>query len=137
MQKVHQSSGYRGELNAFLIIAFVASAVLCALFAYLLKRRESRLADAKEKGNKRKMQAWFLLGIMIASGVSVAVNNKFNLYLSGVMDSAVFFPIVNGGGLVLATLAAVLLFKEKLSKKQWVGVVFGIASVVFLCNPFA
>jgi len=53
------------------------------------------------------------------------------------MDSAVFFPIVNGGGLVLTTFAAVLLFKEKLSKKQWIGVVLGIASVVFLCNPFA
>ena len=74
---------------------------------------------------------------MIASGACAAVNNKFNLYLSGVMDSAVFFPIVNGGGLVLTTLAAVLLFKEKLSKKQWIGVVLGIASVVFLCNPFA
>ena len=74
---------------------------------------------------------------MIASGACVAVNNKFNLYLSGVMDSAVFFHIVNGGGLVLTTLAAVLLFKEKLSTKQWIGVVLGIASVVFLCNPFA
>ena len=60
-----------------------------------------------------------------------------NLYLSGVMDSAVFFPIVNGGGFVLATIAAVLLFKEKLSTKQWIGVVLGIASVVFLCNPFS
>ena len=78
-----------------------------------------------------------MLGIMVAGGVCVAVNNKLNLYLSGVMDSAVFFPIVNGGGLVLATLAAVLLFREKLSKKQWIGVAFGIASVVFLCNPFA
>lgn len=74
---------------------------------------------------------------MIVSGACVAVNNKFNLYLSGVMDSAVFFPVVNGGGLVLTTLAAVLLFKEKLSKKQWIGVVLGIASVVFLCDPFA
>jgi drug/metabolite transporter (DMT)-like permease len=137
MQKVHQSSEYRNELNAFLIIAFISSAVLCAIFAALLKRRESRFADAKEKGNKSKKQFWLLLGIMIASGACVAVNNKFNLYLSGVMDSAVFFPIVNGGGLVLTTLAAVLLFKEKLSKKQWSGVVLGIASVVFLCNPFA
>lgn len=137
MQKVHQSSEYRNELNAFLIIAFISSAVLCAIFAALLKRRESRFADAKEKGNKSKKQFWLLLGIMIASGACVAVNNKFNLYLSGVMDSAVFFPIVNGGGLVLTTLAAVLLFKEKLSKKQWIGVVLGIASVVFLCNPFA
>ena len=137
MQKVHQSSGYRSELNAFLIIAFISSAIFCSIFASLLKRRECRLADAKEKENKSKKPFWLLLGIMLASGACGAVNNKFNLYLSGVMDSAVFFPIVNGGGLVLATLAAVLLFKEKLSKKQWIGVVFGIASVVFLCNPFA
>lgn len=137
MQKVHQSSEYRDELNAFLIIAFVSSAVLCAFFAALMKRRESRFADEKEKGKNGKRQVWLLLGIMIASGACVAVNNKFNLYLSGVMDSAVFFPIVNGGGLVLTTLAAVLLFKEKLSTKQWIGVVLGIASVVFLCNPFA
>lgn len=137
MQKVHQSSEYRSELNAFLIIAFISSAIFCSIFASLLKRRECRLADAKEKGNKSKKPFWLLLGIMLVSGASVAVNNKFNLYLSGVMDSAVFFPIVNGGGLVLTTFAAVLLFREKLSKKQWVGVVFGIASVVFLCNPFA
>ena len=77
-----------------------------------------------------------MLGIMLVNGICVAINNKFNLYLSGVMDSAVFFPIVNGGGLVLTTLAAVLLFREKLSKKQWVGIVLGITSVVFLCNPF-
>ena len=137
MQKIHQSSEYRNELNAYLIIAFLSSAVFCAIFAALLKGRESISIDAKKKENKRKKQACFMIGIMIASGACVAVNNKLNLYLSGVMDSAVFFPIVNGGGLVLATLAAVLLFKEKLSKKQWIGVVLGIASVVFLCNPFA
>ena len=137
MQKVHQSSEYRDELNAFLIIAFVSSAVLCAFFAALMKRRESRFADEKREEKNGKRQVWLLLGIMIASGACVAVNNKFNLYLSGVMDSAVFFPIVNGGGLVLTTLAAVLLFKETLSTKQWIGVVLGIASVVFLCNPFA
>lgn len=137
MQKVHQSSGHRNELNAFLIIAFVSSAILCAIFAALLKARENKGSNTNRKEDKSKMQLWLLLGIMIAGGACVAINNKFNLYLSGVMDSAVFFPIVNGGGLVLTTLSAVLLFKEKLSKKQWVGIVLGIASVVFLCNPFA
>ena len=137
MQKVHQNSVYKDELNTFLIVAFVSSALLCAIFAALMKRRESRFADEKREEKNGKRQVWLLLGIMIASGACVAVNNKFNLYLSGVMDSAVFFPIVNGGGLVLTTLAAVLLFKEKLSTKQWIGVVLGIASVVFLCNPFA
>lgn len=134
MQKVHQSSEHQNELNAFLIIAFFSSAILCAIFAVLLKRKGSR-DDATRSKNKN--QALILIAIMIAGGACIAVNNKFNLYLSGVMDSAVFFPIVNGGGLVLTTLSAVLLFKERLSKKQWIGVVFGIASVVFLCDPFA
>ena len=137
MQKVHQSSVYRNELNAFLIIAFVSSAVFCAIFALLLKRREGLSTNEKEKRNKSRMLIWLLIGIMVINGACVAVNNKFNLYLSGVMDSAIFFPIVNGGGLVLTTLAAVLLFKERLSVKQWIGVAFGIISVVFLCNPFA
>jgi drug/metabolite transporter (DMT)-like permease len=134
LQKVHQSSEYRTELNSFLIIAFLSSALICSAFAALLKKREKTESDVKSGGKKG---FWIMLGVMIAGGACAAANNKFNLYLSGVMDSAVFFPIVNGGGLVLTTLAAVLIFRERLSKKQWIGVVFGIASVIFLCNPFA
>ena len=28
------------------------------------------------------------------------------------------------------------LFKERLDKKQWIGVIIGILSVIFLCEPF-
>lgn len=52
MQKVHQSSEYRDELNAFLIIAFVSSAVLCAFFAALMKRRE---VDLQAKKRRKKI----------------------------------------------------------------------------------
>jgi hypothetical protein len=108
MQKVHQSSEHRGELNAFLIIAFISSAVICALLAVVLKMRESKAASEEPKSPNCNKQFWIMLAIMITGGACAAANNKFNLYLSGVMDSAVFFPIVNGGGLVLTTLAAVL-----------------------------
>ena len=74
--------------------------------------------------------------LMLITGICVAANNKINLYLSGVMDSAVFFPTVNGGGLILATLTALVLFREKPTKKQWLGIAFGTVSVVLLCNPF-
>ena len=137
MQKVHQSSLYKNELNAFLIVAFVSSTVFCSLLVVFLKKREVKSVSENKKELADKKRLWVMLGVMLVSGLCTALNNKFNLYLSGVMDSAVFFPIVNGGGLVLATLAAVLLFKEKLSNKQWIGVVLGITSVVFLCNPFA
>ena len=133
MQKVHQSSSFKEELNAFLVIAFAVSfvfSVLCTL--YFFKREQVSLKKLPFK----TALPWLLIVAMLVSGVCCAVNNKLKLYLSGVMDSAVFFPIVNGGGLVLTTLAAILLFRERLSLKQWIGMLCGIASVIFLCNPF-
>ena len=138
MQKIHQSSAHKGELNSFLIIAFIVSAIASASVSACLYGKE-RGADGGllgERGDKARF-AFLMITVMVLAGACMASNHKLNLYLSGVMDSAVFFPIVNGGGLVLTTLAAVLLFRERLSKKQWVGLLFGIASVVFLCNPFA
>ena len=137
MQKVHQSSEYRGELNAFLIVAFICASFFSAIFSLTFKRREAKHAEKNDPERQSKKPWWFLVGFIIINGVCVAINNKFNLYLSGVMDSAVFFPIVNGGGLVLTSLAATFLFKERLTVKQYIGLALGIASVVFLCNPFA
>ena len=78
---------------------------------------------------------WQIIGmvLMLVSGVCVAANNKLNLYLSGVIDSVIFFPVVNGGGLVLTTLASLIIFKERLRTKQWIGILLGIASVLCLC----
>lgn len=131
MQKLHQSTPHKGELNEFLVIAFGISALISVIYlAFLAGKKQLQPAQ-----QPKKLQ-WILLAVMIAGGASGALNNQWNLYLSGVMDSAVFFPLVNGGGLVLTTLAAVVIFKEKLSRQQWLGVAFGIASVIFLCNPF-
>ena len=119
------------RIVAISLAALMGIGAAYAIFAVILNKK----ANAEKNQNPKRI--WPMLGLMLVSGACIAINNKFNLYLSGVMDSAVFFPIVNGGGLVLTTLAAVLLFKEKLSRKQWVGIVLGILSVVFLCNPFS
>lgn len=134
MQKIHQSSVYKKELNAFLVIAFAVSFLISSVLTVVFSKKEKNVLLPKTKNGKFH---WALLGGVVLGGGCVAVNNKLNLFLSGIMDSAVFFPIVNGGGLVLTTLGAVFIFREKLSKKQWCGVVIGILSVILLCNPFA
>jgi len=74
-----------------------------------------------------------LVGLFLVLGLTSALANEFNVYLTGVMPSAVFFPLVNGASLVLSTASGVVLFKEKLSRRQWVGLAVGTAAVLFLC----
>lgn len=130
MQKIHQTSVHKDELNAFLITSFAVASVFSACAVAIMKAKEKTpLLPKKENGKV----AWILIALMVIVGALTAVNHKLNLYLSGVMDSAVFFPIVNGGGLVLATVAALIVFREKLTKKQWCGVIVGTLSVLCLC----
>ena len=133
MQKFHQHSAYKVELNAFLVIAFGLGGLASMVLFGILRKKNGPLVPAEE----RKKFIPFLLCWMVLTGASVAANHKLNLFLSGVIDSAVFFPIINGGGLMLACLAGWLIFKEKLSKKQCLGVALGILAVILLCNPFA
>jgi drug/metabolite transporter (DMT)-like permease len=130
MQKIHQSSEYKGELNAFLVIAFITACLLMTTLSVVTSKKEKVSILARKDDGKID---WVAILIPVGAGIMGAVNHKLNLYLSGVMPSAVFFPIVNGGGLVLTTLSAVVLFRERLSGRQWIGVGLGIASVIFLC----
>ena len=124
MQKVHQSSVYKDELNAFLIVAFGVSALATLPLLFTAPKGEKSF-----RGKERLL----LVGCLLLSGVSVALNNKWNLYLSGVMDSAVFFPIVNGGGLIMITVLSLVFFKERLTKRQWMGMALGAAATLLLC----
>lgn len=133
MQKIHQTSEHKGELNSFLIIAFLTSFVASISMLLYTRHKEGTLTFRFTKPDRKTA---LLYAIMVGAGTCAAINNKLNLFLSGVIDTAVFFPIVNGGNLVLTTIAAVIVFRERLTKKQWVGVAAGILSVLFLCNPF-
>ena len=74
--------------------------------------------------------------LTLACGVAGCVYNRLNIYLSGAMANAVFFPLFNGGNIILSTLAGWLLFRETLSKMQIVGIACGMAAVVLVSNFF-
>ena len=124
MQKVHQSSDYKNELTMFLIIAFICSFLFSSVNIF---------TEKKEKIFNKKKSVPLLCIIFFAGGIGIALNNMINLYLSGVVESAIFFPIVNGGGLILVTVSSLVFFKEKLTSKQWIGLAFGIVATLLLC----
>ena len=133
MQKWHQSSEYKSELDGFLIIAFMTAFIFSiagTAFSLLYSKKEG-----KEKFTKRDI-APLAIVFMVICGICAAANNKMNLYLSGVIDSAIFFPVVNGGGMILSTIASVIIFKEKLGIQKCLGIAVGVLAVVLICNPF-
>lgn len=136
LQKTHQSSAHKAELPAFLFVAFAFCAVfsvLCYLFLTIRARGKRQEAGAEESTAHSPRFSRNLTVLFLLSGVCVALCHCINLYLSGVVAAAVFFPIVNGGALMLTTLASLLLFHERLSLTQWLGLALGAVATFLLC----
>lgn len=122
-QQLHQNSVYAAELNSFLLWSFIFST---ALFGILYS------FSIKSEKNSQKHFKLSSTVIMAFTGIAIGAINEINLYLSGTMPGFIFFPIVNGGVIILSGLAAIFIFREKLSKQQTIGLISGIISVLCL-----
>ena len=125
-QTVHQVSEYASEINGFLFWAFVFSLIMFALLyiPYMMKNKK-----ANTKREKYSAKDWVL---MLVTGIIIGAINLINLYLSGAMPSVIFFPIVNGGVIILSGLASLFIFKEKLSPKKIAGLIIGIIATCLI-----
>lgn len=145
IQKVHQSSEHKDEMYFMLLVAFLTGAVL-SFAAYAVIRYRARRAGKipaaaigiipsaaaadKPAGGRRTLVT---VGLWIVIGLGSGAGNLLNLYLSGVMSTAVFFPIVNGVPLIAILLLSFLFFKERLDRRQTLGIGLGLAATVCFC----
>ena len=132
LQKWHQSSAVSAERGSFLFIAFSVTTVL-SLLLYII---EIKLFKKTNENSQEKITFKRLIApavIIIISAIGLAVNNFVNLYLTGKMLSAVFFPIINGASVTVNILAGVILFKEKLTLKICIGIATAVVATICLC----
>ena len=121
-QQLHQNSVYASELSGFLLWTFLFSGILFGIL-FLFAKKDGRTAGSR---------SLLPLILMVLTGAAIGVINEINLYLSGAMPGIIFFPIVNGGVIILTTLAAVFFFQERLPKTQLIGLIAGIIAVLCL-----
>ncbi len=127
MQKIHQSSEHESEMGMFLVAAFTVATIfsfICYLFCVKIKDQKKIMSLSPKKP---------LIYMVAGCGIAVALINQGNLYLSGAMDSAIFYPVINGGSILLTVIAGILLFKERLTAKQWAGMAVGLAAIGLIC----
>lgn len=119
LQKIHQFSIHKNELNTFLFSSFLCSAVFCKIS---LMRK-----PPKVKQKRKNILKGFFCGACVYS------MNIINLKLSGVIPSQLFFPLINGSSIILSSFLSVVVFKEQLTKKQLIGLSGGILSLIAIC----
>ncbi len=119
LQKIHQTSVHKDELNGFLFVAFICSTIYCFI-------RSGR------GGTQLKLDKKFYILALIC-GLCTYTMNFLNLRLSGIIPSQLFFPVINGSSIVLCSAISVIFFKEKLSKKQYLGLIGGILTLIGIC----
>ncbi|MBQ8552088.1 MAG: EamA family transporter [Clostridia bacterium] len=125
LQKIHQTSAHASEKAAFLVSAFAVSTVISLIFLLC-----SPKSAGHEYGTKKDKIIRVLLPVI--TGVGFAFPHTINLYLAGVLTTAVMFPLVNIIPMVLSTITAMLMFRERLSLRRWIGVIIGVISTILV-----
>ena len=112
------------DMTSFLFFSFTASTVIAAVLWLATCLKEKTPPVPKYKGS-----VW---AIFAAIGFASGLNHVINLYLVGHMASVVFFPVVNGGNLILTLLLALILDKERPTRRQWLGMGIGVVALLLL-----
>lgn len=106
--------------NEFMIIALSVVAVVLIVIALFTEKE--KIAPSIKGGAV----------LMAICGLANGAVNLFVILLSSLMDASIMFPLISAGGIVLTSLVAIFLYKEKLSPIQYLGMLLGIGAIVFL-----
>lgn len=123
MEKIHQSTKAAEERLSFVFVA-CAFMLLFSLAARLTVRKKT------EKGSARPA-----LLLAACSGLVIGLYSTVNLILSGGLDSMIYYPIANGGAMLLTVLVSAVVFKERYDKRKIAGTALGLLGILLLSLP--
>lgn len=120
---------YAVKMEEIQVFEFVAIAYFCAtLLSLVLFGFERVMHRDQPLGASGKMVLFAAL-----VGLSLGVFQCVNTYAPSVIDGTVLYPAYNSGVSVLIAIIGAIVFKERLTVKQYIGSAIGIMAVVLLC----
>ena len=120
VQMVQQKT-FNGEYKSETMIIALFTVFLIMLVLSLV-RQKKEIAPAVKKGGL----------IAAACGIINGLCNFLVMILAVRMDASLMYPIISAGGILLTGLVSLLLYKEKLSREQYLALLLGTASVVLM-----
>ena len=116
MEQIRFDGAYKNE---FMIVALGIDFVILTMIVLVSK------ADIKSQ----------LKGCSIyapLAGIANGATNLLVMVLTALLPTAVLFPSISAGGIIIMFFISLLVYKEKISKQQMVGYIMGVSSVILL-----
>ena len=122
VQKFLGESLYSAETQAYVSCHYICAALI-AIFTY----------PVMAKKEKRTFKIGFGV-VKYAAAVGVCLGAFQAVFNYGIahIDGTFLFPAQAGGTVILSALAGVLIFKDKLTKRQVLGIVVGLVALVLM-----
>lgn len=124
-EKIHQSTDGRDEKQAFVFAA--------CLFMLLFSVLATLFTRKKAQAVRLDMRPLLVFGAL--SGLIVGVYSMVNLTLAGTLDSMIYYPVANGGAMLLTIVVSRVIFKECLTPQKKLGAIIGLVGIVCLSLP--
>jgi len=119
--KIFGKSDAANEVNGMMLTASVVSGVLFFLVGMIV----NKAAKLPMPKIKKESVIYILL-----SGITGCIYIRLNVSLSAIIPSPIFFPVANGGIVIITTAAGTLMLHEKLNKMQRTGIFVGLLAIV-------
>lgn len=126
IQKIQQESTYKSNFGTFLFAAFVAETII-SFALYFIEKQRNKTIEVKFYINLKYIIC------MLISGICIGTANITAVILTGRVDTALVFPIVNGVPLMGNIVLGMILFNERIQKRQLIGIASGILAIACLC----
>lgn len=114
-----------GNVCTFSFLSFGIIAVLSGVFYTVLSS-----VKKEEKETTKLSKTLIICGIALA--VSVFVINQLATISTSLVSPVILFTFINGGGTIISTLVAAIVYREKISTKTAFGIIIGIVSLVII-----
>ena len=119
-QTLQQNALEGAGKNEFMIIALLVVVLGSSIMMFRQERKNIKLYIKLGTGKG------------LVCGVANGIVNLLVMVLLGTMPASVVFPLITGGSIVFTYFISKTAFHEKLSKRQTIGFVLGVASVILL-----
>ena len=114
-----------GNISLFSFLSFGAVTIF-GIPAALSMGRSEKNTDL----DKNLSKTLYICGFALA--VAVFVINQFATSLTALLPPVFLFTFINGGGTIISTLVAAVMYKEKLSLYSILGVIIGLSSMIII-----